>query len=126
MSIQHRQPLLFQDLDGRLADHVSRGIHQNVNPSQVLQHNVTQRINRLTIMYVRGMNQRYNITYLNGNLAPATEVYSRAFAYDLLPSPIIDRILIYKSPSPDLLGDFAGGAVKVFTKNAKPVRPIDI
>lgn len=75
---------------------------------------------------VRGMNQRYNITYLNGNLAPATELYSRAFAYDLLPSPIIDRILVYKSPSPDLLGDFAGGAVKVFTKNAREVRHLDI
>ncbi|MBN9379749.1 MAG: TonB-dependent receptor [Chitinophagaceae bacterium] len=75
---------------------------------------------------VRGMDPRYNVTYLNGNLAPSLELYSRAFAYDLLPSPIIDKILIYKSPEADLFGDFAGGAVKVTTKNAKPVRHFDV
>lgn len=75
---------------------------------------------------VRGMNQRYNLTYLNDNLAPATEMYNRAFAYDMLPSPVIDRILVYKSPAAELFGDYAGGAVKVFTKNARPVRHLDI
>ncbi|WP_143307497.1 TonB-dependent receptor [Chitinophaga vietnamensis] len=75
---------------------------------------------------IRGMNARYNQTYLNGNLAPSTELYTHAFALDLLPTPIIDRILIYKSPTPDLFGDVTGGSVKIFTKNAKPVRHFDI
>lgn len=75
---------------------------------------------------VRGMNARYNQTYLNGNLAPSTELYTHAFAFDLLPTPIIDRILIYKSPTPDVVGDVTGGSVKIFTKNAKPVRHFDI
>ncbi|HMI03481.1 MAG TPA: carboxypeptidase-like regulatory domain-containing protein [Pedobacter sp.] len=92
---------------------------------------VVKRISGVTVtderfIVVRGMNQRYNQTYLNGNIAPSTELYSRAFAYDLLPSPIIDRILIYKSPAADLFGDVAGGSVKIFTKNAKPVRHLDI
>ena len=91
---------------------------------------VVKRISGVTIVddkfiVVRGMNQRYNLTYLNDNLAPATEMYNRAFAYDMLPSPIIDRILVYKSPTAELLGDYAGGAVKVFTKNARPVRHFD-
>lgn len=75
---------------------------------------------------VRGMNERYNLTYLNDNLAPATELYTKAFAYDLLPSAIIDRIVVYKSPQADLLADFAGGAVKVYTKNTRPLRHLDI
>ncbi len=75
---------------------------------------------------VRGMNARYNQTYLNGNLAPSTEMYTHAFAFDLLPTPIIDRILIYKSPTPDVFGDVTGGSVKIFTKNAKPVRHFDV
>lgn len=92
---------------------------------------VVKRIPGVTVtderfIVVRGMNQRYNQTYLNGNIAPSTELYSRAFAYDLLPSPIIDRILIYKSPTPDLFGDMAGGSVKIFTKNTRPVRHFDI
>jgi len=92
---------------------------------------VVKRISGVTVVddkfiVVRGMNQRYNLTYLNDNLAPATEMYNRAFAYDMLPSPVIDRILVYKSPAAELLGDYTGGAVKVFTKNARPVRHLDI
>lgn len=92
---------------------------------------VAKRISGVTVtderfIVIRGMNQRYNQTYLNGNIAPSTELYSRAFAYDLLPSPIIDRILVYKSPTADLFGDVAGGSVKIFTKSAKPVRHLDI
>lgn len=75
---------------------------------------------------VRGMNQRYNLTYLNSNIAPSTELYSRAFAYDMLPSSIIDRIVVYKSPAAELLGDYAGGAIKVYTKNTSPVRALNI
>ncbi|CAM3736352.1 TonB-dependent receptor [Mucilaginibacter galii] len=75
---------------------------------------------------IRGMNERYNLTYLNNNIAPSTELYSRAFSLDLIPSRIIDRILVYKSAAPDLLGDMTGGAVKIFTKDAKNVKHFDI
>jgi TonB-dependent receptor len=75
---------------------------------------------------VRGMNERYNLTYLNGNVAPSTELYDKAFAYDLLPSPVIDKILVYKSPVADMVADYGGAAIKVFTKNAMPVKHLDI
>ena len=75
---------------------------------------------------IRGMNERYNLTYLNGNVAPSTELYSRAFALDLLPTRIIDRVLVYKSPAPDLLADMTGGTVKIFTKDAKAVKHFDV
>lgn len=90
-----------------------------------------KRISGITVVdnrfiVVRGMNERYNLTYLNDNIAPSTELYSKAFAYDLLPSSIIDKILVYKSPRPDLNGEFAGAAVKVYTRNAMPVKHFDI
>lgn len=75
---------------------------------------------------VRGLNQRYNTTFLNNNLAPSTEPDSRAFSYDLINSNIIDRIMVYKSPAPELPGDFAGGAVKIYTKNAMLTRQTDL
>lgn len=75
---------------------------------------------------VRGMNQRYNITYLNQNVAPSTELYSRAFAYDMLPTSVIDRIVVYKTPTAELMGDYAGGAVRVYTKNMSPVKTIHL
>lgn len=85
---------------------------------------VSTRENKFVV--VRGMNERYNLTYLNDNVAPSTEVYSRAFALDLLPTRIIDRIVVYKSPSPELLGDMTGGAVKIYTKEATAVKHFDI
>lgn len=92
---------------------------------------VMRRITGVTVtderfIEVRGMNQRYNLTYLNGNIAPSTELYNRAFAYDLLPSSVIDRMLVYKSPTAELFGDYAGGAVKIITKDAKPVRHLEV
>lgn len=75
---------------------------------------------------VRGLNQRYNLTYLNDNVAPSTEIYSRAFALDLIPSRIIDRIMVYKSAGPETLGDATGGVVKIYTKDARAVKHFDI
>jgi len=75
---------------------------------------------------VRGLNQRYNLTYLNDNVAPATEVYSRSFALDLIPSRVIDKIIVLKSSGPDNQADATGGVVKVFTKDAQAVKHLDI
>lgn len=75
---------------------------------------------------VRGLNRRYNVTFLNDNIAPATELDSKAFSYDLIASSMIDRIMIYKSPAPDLPGDFAGGVVKIYTKKSQLTRQFDL
>ena len=75
---------------------------------------------------VRGMNKRYNVTFLNNNIAPATEPDSKAFSYDQIPSNAIDHMLVYKSPSPDLPGEFAGGVIKIYTKKSMFTRQLDI
>ncbi|WP_257668717.1 TonB-dependent receptor [Parapedobacter tibetensis] len=75
---------------------------------------------------VRGLNPRYNLTYLNDNVAPSTEMNNRNFALDLLPSRIIDKILVYKSPSPENQADATGGVIKIYTKDAKAVKHFDI
>ena len=75
---------------------------------------------------VRGLNKRYNITFLNDAMAPATDADSRSFSYDVISSNAIDRIMVYKSPSPDLPGEFAGGLVKIHTKRSQLSRQFDI
>lgn len=92
---------------------------------------VVKRISGVTVVddrfiVIRGMNERYNLTYLNGNVAPSTELYGKAFAFDLLPASIIDKIMIHKSPVADLVSDYGGAAVKVYTKNTMPVKHLDI
>jgi outer membrane receptor protein involved in Fe transport len=83
---------------------------------------VVRRIPGVTVVnnrfiIIRGLNERYNSTQLHGVNVPSMESDVRSFSFDVIPSNIIDQILIYKSPGADLPGDFSGGAVKVFTKS---------
>ncbi len=75
---------------------------------------------------VRGLNKRYNLTYLNDAIAPANDADSRSFSYDVISSNAIDRIMVYKSPSPDLPGEFSGGLVKIYTKKSQMTRQVDL
>jgi hypothetical protein len=65
---------------------------------------------------IRGLGSRYNSVLINDVIAPSTEVESRSFSFDIVPSNILDRMIVYKSGSADLPGDFAGGVIKIFTK----------
>ncbi|MDI9319103.1 MAG: TonB-dependent receptor [Phycisphaerales bacterium] len=64
---------------------------------------------------VRGLYDRYNTVWLNDAGAPSAEVDKKSFSFDIIPSGLIDRIFVYKSPAAELPGDFAGGMVKVYT-----------
>jgi outer membrane receptor protein involved in Fe transport len=66
---------------------------------------------------IRGMNDRYNAAYLNGAPLPSTESDRKAFAFNIIPANLIDNLVIYKAPAPDLTGDFAGGVIMINTKN---------
>lgn len=66
---------------------------------------------------IRGLSERYNSSLLNNAMLPSTEPDKKAFSFDIIPSTLIDNITIYKSPTPDLPGDFAGGAVKISTRD---------
>jgi TonB-dependent receptor len=65
---------------------------------------------------IRGLNERYNTVLLNDIITPSTEVDVKSFSFDLIPSSAIDRMMVFKSPSADLPGDIAGGAIKIYTK----------
>jgi len=83
---------------------------------------VVRRIPGITVMddrfiVVRGLSERYNSTFLHNTYAPSMEADVRSFSFDMIPSSQIEQLLVFKSPSPDLPGDFAGGAIKVFTKS---------
>jgi TonB-dependent receptor len=75
---------------------------------------------------VRGLSQRYNNVWLNGLSVPGTETDSRAFPFDLIPGSQIDNLLVYKSPSPEIPGDFSGGFVKITSKGAPDGNAIEI
>ena len=81
-----------------------------------------KRINGVTIqndkfVLVRGLADRYNLALLNKTLLPSTEPDRRAFSFDIIPSGLIDNIIIAKSAAANMPGDFAGGIVQITTKD---------
>lgn len=66
---------------------------------------------------IRGLSDRYNVALINGAILPSTEPDKRAFSFDIVPSNLIDNILINKTASPDMPGDFSGGVVQIMTKD---------
>jgi outer membrane receptor for ferrienterochelin and colicin len=83
---------------------------------------VIRRVPGITIMddrfvMVRGLSQRYNTVWLNNASTPSSESDVRAFSFDVIPSSMLENIMVFKSPAPDLPADFSGAAIKIFTKN---------
>ncbi len=66
---------------------------------------------------VRGLNDRYNVSYMNGAPLPSSESDKKAFAFDIFPANMLDNLIITKTARPDMPGDFAGGIIEVNTKN---------
>lgn len=83
---------------------------------------VVKRVPGITIVdnrfiVVRGLSDRYNTVWINDAGAPSSEVNKKSFSFDLIPAGVIDRLLVYKTASPELPGDFAGGMVKLYTSS---------
>lgn len=103
---------------------ISSGISADVirrspdrNTSEVLKRVSGASIQDNKFVVVRGLSDRYNSAQINGASLPSSEPDRKAFAFDLFPSNLVDRIVINKTASPELPGDFAGGVVQIFTKD---------
>lgn len=68
-------------------------------------------------VYVRGLGDRYGKTTLNGADIPGLDPNKNTVQMDLFPTNLLDNILVYKTFTPDLPGDFTGGYIDVVTKN---------
>lgn len=66
---------------------------------------------------VRGLADRYNQAMLNGILLTSTEPDRKTFSFDLIPSAMIDNIIINKAFVPEFPGEWAGGLIQVNTKD---------
>jgi TonB-dependent receptor len=87
------------------------------NTSEVLKRVSGASIQDNKFIVVRGLSDRYNSAMLNNAVLPNTEVDKKAFSFDVLPSNLIDAIVVNKTASADIPGDFSGGVVQVTTKD---------
>lgn len=79
-------------------------------------------------IYVRGLGERYTNALLNDAPLPSPEPDRAAIPLDLFPSLILDNINIVKTFLPDMPGDFAGGSVRIQTRElpSKPVYQLSL
>lgn len=68
-------------------------------------------------VFVRGLSDRYSLATLNGVAIPSLDPNKNSVQMDLIPSNIIDNILVFKTFTPDLPGNFTGGLVDVYTSD---------
>jgi len=101
--------------DGITAEQISRTPDNNT--AQVLRRVSGLQVSQNKYVVVRGLSDRYNSVLLNGNQMPSTEPNRRDFAFDMIPSSLVDNIVVNKTATPDLPGEFTGGLVQVTTKD---------
>ncbi|KAF0194396.1 MAG: TonB-dependent receptor [Bacteroidetes bacterium] len=99
---------------------------QDKDASEVIKRLPGVTINDGRFVIVRGLVERYNSVWLNNSPAPSTEADKRAFSFDVIPSNLINNILIYKTPSPEIPADFAGAHIQIFTKNVPDQNRISV
>jgi hypothetical protein len=86
--------------------------------------NVTAAISRVSgvstnggFITIRGIGDRYVKTTINGSLIPTLDPFTNNIKLDLFPSSLVDNIVITKTASPDLPGDFTAAYISVDTKD---------
>ncbi len=73
-------------------------------------------------IYVRGLNERYSTALLNGSPLPSPAPLRRVVPLNLFPTSTLKSVLVQKTYSPNLPGEFGGGTVDLRTK-AVPDEP---
>jgi TonB-dependent receptor len=68
---------------------------------------------------IRGLSDRYNFALINGLALPSSESDRKAFSFDIFPSVMLDNLMIYKTATPDMPGEFSGGVIDINTSEPK-------
>lgn len=125
----------------RESDKAARGLEknsdivQNVLSAKTIQlspdvtvANALQRIPGVTIQrstsgegryaIIRGMDERYNNTLVNGVKIPSPDFKYRYVPMDLFPSDMLERLEVIKSLTPSMEADAVGGTMNLIMKNA--------
>lgn len=95
-------------------DEIKRSPDRNI--SDVLKRVSGASVQENRFVVIRGLADRYNLSLMNGISLPSTEPDKRAFSFEIFPSNLLDNLIVYKTATPDLPGEFAGGIIQLNTK----------
>lgn len=114
-SLYNRQKNAAGLSDGISAEQISATPDKTIGETLKRITGVSTTDNRKVV--VRGVAERYNVALLDGSMLPSTDVQERDFEFNLIPSNLVDNIVVAKSVTPDMLYGFAGGLVQIQTKS---------
>jgi TonB-dependent receptor len=80
-----------------------------------------KRVTGLTLVggkyiYVRGLGERYSAVLVNGAQVPSPDPTRRVVPLDLFPTEILQGVVVQKTYSADMPGEFGGGTIQLRTK----------
>lgn len=110
-----RQKNASEISNGISSEQISRTPDRNIGESLKRISGVNTVENKLVI--VRGIGERYNTAQLDGTILPSSEAQSRNFSFDLIPSNLVDNVVVSKTYTPDMNASFAGGLIQINTKD---------
>ncbi|MDO7744877.1 MAG: TonB-dependent receptor [Pedobacter sp.] len=101
--------------NGISAEQLARTPDKNIGESLKRISGVSTMDNKFVL--VRGIGERYNSATLDGTVLPSTEAQTRNFSFDLIPSNLVDNVVVSKTVTPDMNASFGGGLIQINTKD---------
>ncbi len=68
-------------------------------------------------VFIRGLSDRYSKTTINGSEIPGLDPDRNTVQLDIFPTNLLENIIVYKTFSPNLPGDFTGGYIDIRTRD---------
>ena len=109
-----RQKNAVEVSNGISAEQIGRTPDKNIGESLKRISGVSSIDNKFVL--VRGIGERYNAAMLDGVVLPSTEAQQRNFSFDLIPSSLVDNVVVSKTATPDMNVSFGGGLIQINTK----------
>jgi hypothetical protein len=101
--------------DGISAEQIQRS--PDSSASDAAKRMVAATIEEGRYVVIRGLGGRYSLTLLNGVILPSPDPDVPAAPLDLFPAALVANLTVSKTFSPDMPGNFAGGALSIETRS---------
>ncbi|MCD0467731.1 TonB-dependent receptor [Flavobacterium sp. ENC] len=113
MLLQQKKAAQFSD--GISAEQIARTPDKDVGSTLKRITGVTTIDDKYVV--VRSMGERWNQAVMDGVNLPSTDPNQQQFNFDIIPTAMVESVIVSKNATPDMNANFAGGYVEVKTKD---------
>lgn len=112
LMLQQKRAAQFSD--GISAEQIARTPDSDVGSTLKRITGVTTVDERFVV--VRSMGERWNQAVMDGVNLPSTDANQQQFNFEIIPTAMVESVVVSKNATPDMYANFAGGHVEVKTK----------